>query len=398
MKILILTADYERFLNWHYMHHPGLHQAPYAEQLQARFATLFGVSDFYSRNFCALGHDATEIYVNNIWLQSAWARENGLSVPMPPSPTATASAASSELIVRLKRQLKPFRRQLEPLARRLGFITAISAIQQTILMAQIESAKPDIILNLVPGIIRSDILRRYKQPGRVIIAQHGNDFPQNFDPSAYSFGIGIVPSIVEGFKARGLPAEYFRLGFDQVVLDRLPPPAPAKDIEVSFIGGLSHNHTKRIELLEAVAREFPIQLYLSNFKGIAGISPLHGRVKGELWGSDMYEGLRRSKITINSHVDAAGGVAANMRLYEATGVGTFLLTDNLRGLTDLFTPGRHIAAYDSAADCVAKIKYYLAHEAEREAVARAGQEHTLRHHTYRQRVEELLGLVEKYRK
>lgn len=88
--------------------------------------------------------------------------------------------------------------------------------------------------------------------------------------------------------------------------------------------------------------------------------------------------------------------AANMRLYEATGAGTFLLTDNLRGLPELFTPGQHLAAYDSAADCIAKIKHYLAQDAEREAIATAGQQHTLSHHTYRHRAEEILRLVAKY--
>jgi spore maturation protein CgeB len=110
----------------------------------------------------------------------------------------------------------------------------------------------------------------------------------------------------------------------------------------------------------------------------------------------MYEVLRRSKITLNSHIDAAQGMAGNMRLYEATGVGTFLLTDNLPNLPELFQPGVHVGAYDTAQDCIAKIQYYLAHSAEREAVAAAGQQHTLMHHSYRQRVETLLQLITKY--
>ena len=48
--------------------------------MAARNASLFGVADFYSRNFAALGHPAAEIHVNNPWLQSAWAREHGMAV------------------------------------------------------------------------------------------------------------------------------------------------------------------------------------------------------------------------------------------------------------------------------------------------------------------------------
>jgi hypothetical protein len=36
----------------------------------ARNASLFGVADFYLKNFAALDHVAAEIHVNNPWLQA----------------------------------------------------------------------------------------------------------------------------------------------------------------------------------------------------------------------------------------------------------------------------------------------------------------------------------------
>ncbi len=59
---------------------PELENASYAAQMAARNASLFGLADFYSRNFAALGHPAAEIHVNNPWLQAAWAREHGVAV------------------------------------------------------------------------------------------------------------------------------------------------------------------------------------------------------------------------------------------------------------------------------------------------------------------------------
>jgi spore maturation protein CgeB len=295
----------------------------------------------------------------------------------------------------LKRRLLPYRRHLAPLAKKLGYMVALSAVERKILLAQIEDANPDIILNQVPEIVTADILNQVKRSGRVIIVQHGNQPPDDFDASPYTFGISLIPAVVDFFRQRGIPAENCHLAFDSSVLDRLGP-EPGKNIEVSFVGGLSAGHGKRIELLEAIARELPIELYLSGFKGVASDSPLHRCVRGEVWGRDMYDVLRRSKVTLNSHIDAAKGMAGNMRLYEATGVGTFLLTDNLPNLPDLFQPGVHVGTYDSASDCVAKIKYYLSHQTEREAIARQGQQHTLQQHTYRKRLQELLELVEKY--
>src|SRR6266850_2154303 len=91
MRILVLNADYPRFLAWLYRRQVGLEGAPYAAQMAARNQSLFGVADFYSRNFAALGHPAAEIHVNNPWLQAAWAREHGLAFEAPEPPALSAA-------------------------------------------------------------------------------------------------------------------------------------------------------------------------------------------------------------------------------------------------------------------------------------------------------------------
>jgi spore maturation protein CgeB len=83
-----------------------------------------------------------------------------------------------------------------------------------------------------------------------------------------------------------------------------------------------------------------------------------------------------------------------MRLYEATGVGTLLLTDEAKNLGELFEPGREVVTYADADDLAEKVRHYLAHEDERSAVARAGQERTLREHTYAERMRELVAILE----
>ena len=92
MRILVLNADYPRFLDWLYRREQGLESASYARQMAARNASLFGVADFYSRNFAAAGHAAVEIHVNNPWLQSAWAREHGMATA-PVEPRGASVAA-----------------------------------------------------------------------------------------------------------------------------------------------------------------------------------------------------------------------------------------------------------------------------------------------------------------
>src|ERR1700680_2293255 len=106
MRILVLNADYPRFLAWLYRSRLGLENAPCRTQMAPRNASLFGVADFYSRNFAALGHPAAEIHVNNPWLQSAWAREHGMAAEPPQT---TGAIERPALPGWLQRGVKPDR-------------------------------------------------------------------------------------------------------------------------------------------------------------------------------------------------------------------------------------------------------------------------------------------------
>ena len=111
----------------------------------------------------------------------------------------------------------------------------------------------------------------------------------------------------------------------------------------------------------------------------------------------MYEILRRSKITLNFHIDLAEDWANNMRLYEATGSGALLLTDQKRNLAEIFVPGEHVAAYTSAEDCVRQIESLLGDDARRERIAAAGQAHAIATQNYFLRTAEIAALAEALR-
>src|SRR5260221_8550656 len=162
MRILVLNADYPRFLAWLYRRQPGLEHAAYAAQMAARNASLFGVADFYSRNFAALGHPAAEIHVNNPWLQSAWAREHGMAVDTTESPGVTGRKA---LPAWFERAVTPFKPMLRPLARKVGLSPKLDAQAERILLAQIEDFKPDLVLNQDTFHVDAALMRRIKSVG-----------------------------------------------------------------------------------------------------------------------------------------------------------------------------------------------------------------------------------------
>src|SRR6266567_3691202 len=143
MRILVLNADYPRFLAWFYRRQAGLQSTAYATQMAARNASLFGVADFYSTNFAALGHTAAEIHVNNPWLQSAWAREHGMVVA---TSEPVAEIASATLPAWLQRAITPLKPLLRPLARKVGLSPRLDPQAEKILLGQIEEFRPDLIL------------------------------------------------------------------------------------------------------------------------------------------------------------------------------------------------------------------------------------------------------------
>ena len=127
---------------------------------------------------------------------------------------------------------------------------------------------------------------------------------------------------------------------------------------------MSPDHRQRIALLEAVAERYDLKLFGSRPQALPATSPLHRCFQGEVWGADMYQVLRRSRVTLNSHIDLAGREAGNMRLFEATGVGAFLLTDFKDNLHTLFEPDREVAVWRSIDDCLADIDRALRDDAE----------------------------------
>ncbi len=159
--------------------------------------------------------------------------------------------------------------------------------------------------------------------------------------------------------------------------------------DVGFVGTLvpANLYGERVRALEA----------LTNFDlGIWSVhdvpETLRSKARGGALGEDMLRVLSASTLTINTHGDFMryGG---NMRLFEAAAVGTFQIADDRPGNRRWFTPGETIVLYSDLDDLREKVAYYLAHDAERQAIADAARAHVYAHHTYDQRVEAIERLL-----
>lgn len=365
MKFFIINTDYYEFLQEDYDRHPGLAEESFDKQLKHRYATLFGMANFYSKNLQALGHDAIDIIANHPHLQTQWGREHGLSTP--------------------GRQMRLWRR------RTVGW-------REDVLMAQIEEFRPDVIYNMAMGTVSSIFLNEAKRRVQArVIGQFAETITNvTSDLSAYDLILSSLPNLVDRFTALGVRATYFRLGFESTILDIVEPQQLHN--EVVFIGGLSGVHSAASKVLDDAARSLPtLRVWGFGVDGLPPSSPLRQAYQGKpLFGRAMYEELAASKVTINRHATSvAGSFANNMRLYESTGVGTALITDQKRNLSRIFDPGREVLTYATADDLVKQVTVLLEDDDRRAKVAAAGQKRTLREHTYAHRMKELVSIVEK---
>jgi spore maturation protein CgeB len=78
-----------------------------------------------------------------------------------------------------------------------------------------------------------------------------------------------------------------------------------------------------------------------------------------------------------------------MRLIEACGSGTCLLTDDKPNIREYFVPGEEVVVFNSAEEAVEKIRYLEEHEDFRKRVAAAGQRKVLDRFSFFHRAQRL---------
>jgi spore maturation protein CgeB len=350
VRILIVDSCYPSFLDAHYRRTPSLDARSYDEQWHSLMGTFFGTSDSYSHFLGTIGHTAREVVVNCTSMQHAWLRENGA---------------------------------------RSGVHT-----DEEILLLQAAAFEPDVVYVQNLHLLSDETLTALRGVSGFLVGQIASAAPPPERLRRFDLILTSFPHFVEEFRSLGVRSEYFRIGFDPRVLEALGPEAqPTRD--VVFVGALNAlRHRQGNRALTRAARHLPVEFWGYDLRGRPPWSPIRRRYHGQAWGLEMYALLRSARIVLNRHIAEAGPFANNMRLYEATGVGSLLLTDAKVNLPGLFEPGREVVAYETTDDLVERARHLLAHEDERAAIARAGQARTLRDHTYAVRMVELAEILE----
>jgi len=150
--------------------------------------------------------------------------------------------------------------------------------------------------------------------------------------------------------------------------------------------------------LSGLSRKLPLLKKTALLKSMPQRTKLSDAFKKHLvnrtvFGGEMLQELSKFMIGFNIHAGIAGDYAANIRMFEVTGMGSLLLTDYKKNIQDLFIPDEEIVCYNSVGECVDKTRWLLSNREELHRIAAAGQAKTLRVHSVASRVEQLNELI-----
>lgn len=369
MKIIILDTVYNEFL-WDFerKNRPGKKNSEFCQDLL--FAQRFGTSDAYSHYLNKLGCDAKEVVCN---IPKNFFEIN--SVDLSIFPLIPENLNRSAFIAR-----QHFRR--------------FRGLFQADVLARIVDAQPDVVYCQDINFFSVRTLSKIKQLCTLLVGQIASPLPSTKKLSHFDLVLSSLPNLVEKLQSFGIKSQYFKLAFDPRLINEIGQ--LERNADVSFVGGLGRHHRNWIEFFENLNSACNINMYGYGASNISKNSKLRREHKGPVWGRDMYRVLASSKITINRHISLSENYANNMRLYEATGMGSMLLTDEKINLKDIFDVNQEIVTYSSLDDAADKIKYFLNNPTEACEIASAGQRRVLASHSYEVRMKELYGILVKH--
>ena len=265
-----------------------------------------------------------------------------------------------------------------------------SADLQTILLAQIESFKPDVFYQLDPISFPSSFVRRLPGCVKKVIAWRAAPLG-GADLSAYDLILSNFQTLNARWREKGLRTAWFSPSWDPEMASYASN--QDRPVDVFFTGSYSRTtgHDARLAMLDSVSQlsnEHRVDLRLMSRRwGRLADKPLIRWIpvpirlpkslrqvnNNPVYGRDMYTALARSKIVLNPATDIAGDIRGNMRCWEALGCGATML-GTAGHYPEGFLPGINYVEFSNVDDLIRKTKRLLADESRRDAIARAGAE------------------------
>ncbi len=267
---------------------------------------------------------------------------------------------------------------------------------------QIEYFKPDVLYISYPFLFASDFIRTLAWKPSLILGWCASLPINNLDWTAFNVMLSNTNVCLNKALSLGVESvEYFFPGFPNFIAEAVKN--ETQEYDVVFSGNCTLKHHKRIEYLEKIAisslrnsNKYSVSYFIPTISSYVLPPLVTAFNNAPVWGIDMHRALKRGRIAVNIHVDDAKNEYGNMRIFEITGTGTFMLTDYKDNLCRYFELGREIETFKDEDELMEKIYYYLENTEEREAIARCGQKHCLHEYSMEKRAEDFNIIIKKY--
>jgi hypothetical protein len=208
-------------------------------------------------------------------------------------------------------------------------------------------------------------------------------------PVARAYDVCAIsnPSCLDDYRAWGCAKVFFwPLGafhFDDVA----PTLDGERGVPLVFIGsktGTTNSRLrKRLPLLRRMPWNYPKMRLLSAVETAFPEIVAHGGGWRMGWISDdgAAELYRSARVGLNIH-NSLGPI--NGRLYDLAAFGVCQVCDNKSNLHHVFEEGHEIVGFDTQAECIELIRYYLDKPNAARAIAEAGRRRYMRDYTMKQ--------------
>jgi len=183
-------------------------------------------------------------------------------------------------------------------------------------------------------------------------------------------------SVCHYFKKSGVNCFFITQGVDKSVYH---PRSSVKKYDVIFVGS---KNFKRKRLIDALLKQ-----------GIKVTVFGKGFPQGPIYSNALAKIYRESKIILNLKHRPGNGFS--LRVFQAMGTGSMLLSEYSKDLKAIFLRGKHLDWFHDPDECAQLIRYYLDNEEDRERIARTGMEYVHSHYSWEKTIEKILCVLEK---
>jgi spore maturation protein CgeB len=402
-RFVKVTSFYRDYLRQYYSAHPQVIGQSYENQYRHLMDQKYGWSDFYARHLRTLGVESYEIVFNAEHLQQAWAREHGVTGSFKEILSAQLQALQPDVVYfqesfKLNGEwISHLRERISSIKQAIGYCCApysLENIKQFKVFDYMIVCSPLFYQEFQKKGLQIYQMYHGFEASLIPFIKSGNQYPFVDFLFTGSLGPGseyhdtrqrVLQHLINSNVTMDIYANIITIKKEDLFLRQLAYMSAAL-LKKTGLGSLAQS-------LPLINKAYALHEMPRNLKNLEDIQK---RAKPPLFGLEMFKALAHAKISFNIHGDVAGEYAANVRLFEVTGVGSCLLTDWKKNIHELFESDTEIVTYRSPDECVEKVQWLLDHKEECSAIARKGQKRTLRDHNYNKRAEQLHEIILKH--